>query len=306
MMQNTIYKNKLGVLVIAPLLLLSQALAAEGDLPGRHYDNQGGCPGERDTKTEEVTFLGVYATKVDHTLTRQLGFPRGFYLTVQHVEPGSPAEEAGLEMHDVLQKVDDQILINPDQLRELVRSKEAGSNIGLTYFRGGKENTTSAKLTSREAPENQGFPREGFQDFGFPRQFRDFEELKRRMPREYLPENFRNHSRSFNFDTKPENGGNHIQSSTQSQVSSGSQSTIQVNNQDGSLYLEMDNGKGHLTIRDKSGQNLYDGDYKPGQKVKGLPKQWQEQLQEIDVQLQNGKETGKKKEKKSDKEPKKE
>jgi hypothetical protein len=68
----------------------------------------------------------------------------------------------------------------------------------------------------------------------------------------------------------------------------------------------MDNGKGHLTIRDKSGQNLYDGDYKPGQKVKGLPKQWQEQLQEIDVQLQNGKETGKKKEKKSDKEPKKE
>jgi hypothetical protein len=60
----------------------------------------------------------------------------------------------------------------------------------------------------------------------------------------------------------------------------------------------MNGGKGHLTIRDNSGKNLYDGPYKPGQKVKNLPQQWQDQLKEIDIQARNGKDDPKKGKKK--------
>lgn len=316
-MHKPIYRNTKRLLLATPLLLLSPALSARdceksthqktecpshckaseacpGDKPSRRAT---GCPGEARGKgktiTEEVAFLGVYTTKVHPTATHQLGFPKGFYLTVQHVEPGSPAEEAGLEAHDILQKVEDQILINPEQLRELIRSKEAGTNVGITYFREGKERTASAKLATRKISRREGFeqfPQGDFEQFQFPRHFKDFEDLKRRIPREALPEGFRGKAWEFKFDSDPFDpapgkGGQNFQSNSQTHVSSGEQSTIQVNNNNGSLYLEMNDGKGHLTIRDKSGKNLYDGDYKPGQKIKGLSKQWQSQLQEIDIQL---------------------
>lgn len=292
-MHKSIYKNTKGLLALSTLLAMAQGAIA-GNCPDRKFGrNQQACPGENHAGMEEVTFLGVYTTKVAPTLTRQLGFPRGFYLAVQHVEPGSPAQEAGLEAHDILQKVDDQILVNPEQLRELIRSKEAGTNVGLTFFREGKENTASAKLITREVPKHRGGgPREGFRNFNFQGDFPGFEDLKRRMPprTEALPEGFRGKAWDFfldadPFDPDPGKGGKNFQSSSQTHVSSGEQSTIQVNNQNGSLYLEMNDGKGKLTIRDKSGKNLYDGDYKPGQKIKGLSKQWQTQLQEIDIQL---------------------
>ena len=77
---------------------------------------------------------------------------------IAQVESGSPASQAGLRSQDILKKIDNQILINPEQLRELIRSKKPGHTIGLTYIRDGVEHTSTAKLESRAVSVSQNSP----------------------------------------------------------------------------------------------------------------------------------------------------
>ena len=97
----------------------------------------------------EQTFLGVHTSPVDHGLAKHLGLPDGFYQSVEFVAEKSPAAKAGLKAHDILQKLDDQIIVNFDQLHALVRSKKAGSEVKLTVLRKGKETQLTAKLEAK-------------------------------------------------------------------------------------------------------------------------------------------------------------
>src|SRR6186713_2852183 len=104
---------------------------------------------------ENVAFLGVETMPVGRTMAAQLGLPRDTGLVVRRVSEGSPA--AGLlQEHDILTKLDDQILIDMHQLSVLVRSRKAGDEVKLTFVRGGKETTTKAKLGEREVPKLAG------------------------------------------------------------------------------------------------------------------------------------------------------
>ena len=58
-----------------------------------------------------------------------------------------------LKRHDILLKLDDQLLIDPRQLSVLVRSHKEGDTISVTYLRMGKQDTASIKLGAHEAPK---------------------------------------------------------------------------------------------------------------------------------------------------------
>jgi len=105
---------------------------------------------------ETVTFLGVQTEPVDQTLTAQLGIAKGTGLVVQDVVADSPAAGT-LQEHDILLKLNDQILINMDQLSILVRNLKAGDNVSLTYLRGGKEAKVAIKLGEHEVPKRMRF-----------------------------------------------------------------------------------------------------------------------------------------------------
>jgi len=96
-----------------------------------------------------VTYLGVQISPIDPVVTSQLGLQKGIGLTVNHVAEDSPAGKAGLEKFDILKLLDDQILIHPQQLRVLVRSKEEGDKIMLTILRKGSELKLEATLVKR-------------------------------------------------------------------------------------------------------------------------------------------------------------
>ena len=103
--------------------------------------------------TEEMAkgaYLGVNATEAPPVLRRQLGLPDGMGLVVEFVAPKSPAEEAGIKQYDVLQKLEDQRLVNPEQLAVLVRSFKPGEEVKLTLWREGKQMTLTAKLAEHE------------------------------------------------------------------------------------------------------------------------------------------------------------
>ena len=105
--------------------------------------------------TEKSTYLGVYAVKLSPIVSRQLGLDGNLYLSVEQVSPGSPAQKAGVEKFDILKKLDDQVLVNNEQLRDLVRSRKADEEVTLTVLRGGKEEKLTAKLAQTEMPRAQ-------------------------------------------------------------------------------------------------------------------------------------------------------
>ena len=98
---------------------------------------------------KEVAFLGLVATNLSPEVSGRLGFPGNLYLNVAQVSSGGPAEKAGLKRGDVLKKLDDQILVNPEQLVALVRSKEIGDEVNLSIMREEKEKSLKVKLGSK-------------------------------------------------------------------------------------------------------------------------------------------------------------
>lgn len=101
---------------------------------------------------EKAAFLGVTTSPVTPALREQLKLQRGVGLVVDHVEPESPAAKAGLKRYDILQKLNDQLLINSHQLQVLVRTYKPGDKIDLSVIREGKPVALAAALIEKEVP----------------------------------------------------------------------------------------------------------------------------------------------------------
>ena len=83
-------------------------------------------------------------------VSEQLGLAKGFGLVVEYVEPNSPAAAAGVQQNDILKMLNDQILIEPSQLRKLLQTFPEGAEVTLTVLRKGQEQKVTAKLTKKE------------------------------------------------------------------------------------------------------------------------------------------------------------
>lgn len=96
------------------------------------------------------TLLGVAVRPLTPELNAQLEVDPGFGLLVTQVAPGSSAASAGIEVHDVLLRLDDQWLASPDQLTALVRRKQQGDQIELHLLRQAKPETLTVELARVE------------------------------------------------------------------------------------------------------------------------------------------------------------
>ena len=108
--------------------------------------------------TVKAAFLGVEAMPIEggpagDTLRAQLKLHEGVGLIVGEVVSRSPAAAAGLKVHDVLVKLDDQMLVDYHQLAVVVRTApEEGEEVTLTVMRDGKQESLKAKLEERDLP----------------------------------------------------------------------------------------------------------------------------------------------------------
>lgn len=100
-----------------------------------------------------VTYLGVETSQVPDVVSEQLGLAKGLGLVVEYVEPNSPAASAGVQQNDILKMLNDQILIEPSQLRKLLQTFSEGTEVTLTILRKGKEQKITVKLARKEVPQ---------------------------------------------------------------------------------------------------------------------------------------------------------
>lgn len=112
-----------------------------------------------------VTYLGVETAQVPDVVSEQLGLAKGLGLVVEYVEPNSPAASAGIRQNDILKMLNDQILIEPSQLRKLLQTFSEGTEVTLTILRKGKEQKVTTKLAKKEVPQRHSMGPGGNHDW---------------------------------------------------------------------------------------------------------------------------------------------
>ena len=253
----------------------------EGDHgPGPHrIIRRLGEPGEMET----VTFLGVETGPVSPTLAAQLGLNAGSGLVVNHVAPESPAAGA-LKPHDILLKLDDQILIEQRQLAVLVRGHKEGDEVTLTYLRAGKQATAKVKLAKHDVPKmtmmfNRALPGMGAGNFDL----------------QALPPDVRGNreevNRVLSLIEGPGVPGQRRMNITHSGGPGDRNVSVTVNtgnsriisdDDKGSLELTITDGKKQLVAKNPKGEQIFAGPVNTPEERKALPGEVRARLEKIE------------------------
>src|SRR6266496_2698877 len=134
-----------------PIAGFTQTPPAPPQPPGQPHPPPPG--GHEKAPKVPVVFLGVETSQVPTVVSEQLGLSKGLGLVVEYVVPDSPAAVAGVQQNDILKMLNDQILIEPSQLRKLLQTFSDGTDVTLTILRKGQEQKITVKLAKKEMPE---------------------------------------------------------------------------------------------------------------------------------------------------------
>lgn len=102
----------------------------------------------KDGKFPARAYLGVQFQMIKKQTAVLNNVPEGAYIV--EVVAGSPAESAGVEVDDIVTKIDDEKLNEDKPLNEVVSKKKAGDTVKLEIYRDGDTKTIS--ITLSEAP----------------------------------------------------------------------------------------------------------------------------------------------------------
>ncbi len=105
------------------------------DTPRSHLEPAGGVGGS----PKIFASLGLKLTRASVVLRQQLALKRGAGVVVDDVAAGSRAARAGFAQHDVLVRLDDQLLVLPEQFAALLESAEQDAPLECTVLRGGRQ-----------------------------------------------------------------------------------------------------------------------------------------------------------------------
>lgn len=123
-----------GFVTVATCVGGAVATAAEPDQPARRSHLE---PVGEVNVPQTAGDLGLRLSRASAVLRQQLALDRGAGLVVDDVTPSSPAHRAGFRQHDVLVKLDDQLLVLPEQFNALLEAT-AGAACTCHVLRAGR------------------------------------------------------------------------------------------------------------------------------------------------------------------------
>ena len=121
-------------------LLLAMALALPISNPLLAADSPAAAPVEQQQPQKAMAYLGVSVGPVPESVQAQLpkDVSENQGLMVLRALPGSPAENAGIQRHDVLLSINGKALMLPKDLVAAVRSAQPGDKVTLELLRHGQ------------------------------------------------------------------------------------------------------------------------------------------------------------------------
>ncbi len=97
-------------------------------------------------------YLGVEAVDLTEPLRAHFGVPEGSGVLISRVAEESPAQRAGVQVGDILTRVDGEDVTSHRRLTSIVRRAEDGDPANLEVWRDGKVETLGATLGARPRP----------------------------------------------------------------------------------------------------------------------------------------------------------
>jgi membrane-associated protease RseP (regulator of RpoE activity) len=98
-------------------------------------------------------YFGVALTDLTPELRTHFGVPEDAGVMVAKVEPGSPAEKAGLKVGDILTRLDGHAIKSSWAVTAKARGLEDGQQIPFEVWRNGKAMTVTVSVILKERPE---------------------------------------------------------------------------------------------------------------------------------------------------------
>lgn len=207
----------------------------------------------RSPQLEKGSYLGIAASAASPAMREQLRLKPGIGLVVDRVERGSPAEEAGIKQYDVIDKLNDQWLINSEQFVVLIRMNDPGSEVKLSIIRAGQPQVVSAKLVEKEVPPLAATMNEMISNLTLTKTGSGAMNLNGGVPGGSL------------FTTN-------ASGQTMRLVSTIGQST---------LTLTRDAGQLHLVATGADGESVFDGNLNSDQDLKQLPPELEKRVRQL-------------------------
>lgn len=268
---------------IAPLAQADQPprlrVLAEAGAPNAKYEHRVFVRHLDGGERETVAFLGVETAPVSPALTSQLTLPKGAGLVVRHVVPESPAASV-LQLHDILLKLDDQLLIATRQLAVLVRNHNEGDEVEITYVRGGKQTTAKVKLAKHEAPKLAAIDSDGGGEM--------FDILTARpegeagLPPEEMHRVLSLLDRRGNHLAPVAHVGAGTAAAVRGLAVNPGNSNMVFSDESGTLELTLKDGKKTLVAKNAKGEQLYSGPIDTPVQRAALPKDVSTRLEKIE------------------------
>lgn len=100
--------------------------------------------------------LGVTIATIDQESAKALGAEVDRGALISDIQPGSAAEEAGLEVDDIIVRVDDRPINNNRELANAIGLKGSGEDVDIEFVRDGKRREVTATLGTRRITESAG------------------------------------------------------------------------------------------------------------------------------------------------------
>lgn len=271
--------------VLAPQAAASTTQAQQADeLPEQRPQAQAA------PAVQATAYLGVVVKRLGANTAEKLALKPGVGLRLMTVAPDSAALKAGLEPGDVLTRLNDQMLINPQQLGELVRGHAPGDTVTLHLLREGEPMQIKATLGDRPAQAIQQaqpgqidpdairqfvIPLDPFGDMqrlpGNPGEINQMiEQMRHRMQQqnEQMQRMMDQARKQMQQDRGALQPGNHANVS----------STMMRNDGEHSLKLKTTGKSRHLTVKTADGELLFEGQVPEDGQIEGLVPEVQDKV----------------------------
>ncbi len=108
-------------------------------------------------------FLGIFFQEIDKNTADALNLPSAEGVLVRSVQPGTPADKAGIQRGDVISGFNGKKVVDGQRFRMMVAQAGPGQQVTIDIIRDGKKQAEKLTLADRDefvSAEEEGLPRE--------------------------------------------------------------------------------------------------------------------------------------------------
>lgn len=116
--------------------------------------------------------LGISGENVTDVYSQYYDIPKGFF--VRSVESGSAAEEAGIQVNDIVIGIEGNLIESIEEFNEIKEKYKAGDKITVSVYRDGEiidKDVTLGEAIDKDEDEDQNDQQQSYDDYDSYRQF---------------------------------------------------------------------------------------------------------------------------------------